>query len=206
MRRLGEPSTRSLTKDELLTSSDFTFNTGTNAGGTNFGIWGRGVRSSFSGADDALNLDGDVLTIMLGADYQQDAWRAGFTISQSDGEGDTTDETGTVDIEGNLTGIYPYLGYQATDQLSFWGMAGYATGDYELHLLDALDEPDESIRAGLSMTMLAFGARGETGIPQGSDGAGTRVCHRRTLGAHPLGCLTESQCVRRGCYPIPAWA
>ena len=49
----------------------------------------------------------------------------------SDGEGDTTDETGTVDIEGNLTGIYPYLGYQATDQLSFWGMAGYATGDYE---------------------------------------------------------------------------
>ena len=147
--------------DELLTSSDFTFNTGTNAVGANLGFWGRGVRSGFSGADNALNLDGDVLTILLGADYQQDAWHAGFTISQSVGEGDTTDEIGTVDIEGRLFGVYPYLGYQATDQLSFWGMAGYATGDYELHLLDALYDSDESIRSGLSMTMLAFGARGE---------------------------------------------
>ena len=187
---VGEPSTRSMTMDELLTSSDFTFNTGTNAVGANFGFWGRGVRSGFSGADNALNLDGDVLTILLGADYQQDAWHAGFTISQSVGEGDTTDEIGTVDIEGRLFGVYPYLGYQATDQLSFWGMAGYATGDYELHLLDALYDPDESIHAGLSMTMLAFGARGEL------------VSRREAVGLE-LAYVTDGLLVRTRSGPLP---
>ena len=185
-----EPSTRSMTKDELLTSSDFTFNTRTDTGGPHFGLWGRGVRSGFSGTDDALSLDGDVLTIMLGADYKQDAWLAGFTISQSVGEGATTDEIGTVDIEGSLIGVYPYLGYQATDQLSFWGMAGYATGDYELHLLDALDEPDESIRADLSMTMLAFGARGEL------------VSRREAVGLE-LAYVTDGLLVRTRSGPLP---
>ncbi len=187
---VGEPSTRSMTKDELLTSSNFTFNTRTDIGGPNFGLWGRGVRSSYSGVDDALSLDGDVLTIMFGTDYKQDAWHAGVTISQSVGEGATTDETGTVDIEGSLVGVYPYLGYQATDQLSFWGMTGYATGDYELHLLDALDEPDERIRAGLSMTMLAFGARGEL------------VSRREAVGLE-LAYVTDGLLVRTRSGPLP---
>ena len=138
-----------------------------------------------------------MLTIMLGTDYKQDAWLAGFTISQSVGEGTTTDEIGTVDIESSLIGVYPYLGYQATDQLSFLGIAGYATGDYELHLLDALDEPDESLRADLSMTMLAFGARGELVSRRDAVGPELAFVTDGLLVRTRSDALPWSRCVRR---------
>ena len=55
-----------------------------------------------------------------------------------------------------MTGLYPWLGYRATDRVTVWGVAGYGSGGLRL-----TPEGGPVLESGLSMAMAAAGTRGE---------------------------------------------
>ena len=138
---------------DLLTSSAFSMNRETRGGILSF--WSRGARSNFSGQDGALSLGGDVQTTMFGADYAKGPLVAGLSLSNSRGLGEYFGVTGG-QVTSSVTGLYPWLGYKATDRVTVWGVAGYGTGGM---LLTPGNGP--ALESGLSMAMAAAGTRGE---------------------------------------------
>ena len=139
---------------DLLTSSAFSFNRETRRGGI-LSFWSRGARSSFGGQQEMLGLNGDVRTTMFGGDYARGPIVAGLSLSHSRGLGEYTGVSAG-QVLSSVTGLYPWLGYRATDRITVWGVGGYGGGGL---LLTPQGGP--SIESGLSMTMAAGGTRGE---------------------------------------------
>ena len=54
------------------------------------------------------------------------------------------------------TGVYPWIGYRASDRLSFWTVAGYGAGGLSVHA-----DNSGPLKTGLSMSMAAGGTRAE---------------------------------------------
>ena len=136
-----------------LTGSSFAMNRETRGG--ILSLWSRGARSHFSGREGALSLGGDVRTTMFGADCAKGPLVAGLSLSHSRGLGEYMGTAGG-QVASSVTGLYPWLGYQATDRVTVWGVAGYGTGGLLL-------TPDSgpALGAGLSMAIAAAGTRGE---------------------------------------------
>ena len=89
-------------------------------------LWGQGALTRFQGAEDDVNLDGEVLTGLLGLDYARDRWLAGVALAYHDGDGgyrSVNDDTGG-DLDSTLITVNPYLRYALTPRLSVWGTAG----------------------------------------------------------------------------------
>ena len=59
-------------------------------------------------------------------------------------------------VASSVTGLYPWLGYKATDRVTVWGVAGYGAGGLRL-----TPEGGPALESGLSMAMAAAGTRGE---------------------------------------------
>ena len=97
-------------------------------------LWGRGALTQFSGQDTGVNINGDVLTGLLGVDYARHCWLAGMALAYHDGNGSytSTRNAGTGDLDSTLVTVNPYLRYALTDRLSVWGTLGYGTGTLEL--------------------------------------------------------------------------
>ena len=55
-----------------------------------------------------------------------------------------------------MTGLYPWLGYKATERVTVWGVAGYGAGGMML-----TPRGGPALESGLSMAMAAAGTRGE---------------------------------------------
>ena len=140
----------------LTTGSAFAL-TADMEGGSSVAVWGRGAYSGFSGQAHDVALDGEVATAMLGTDYAAGRWIAGLSLSFSEGDGTYRLDGREGALNSSMTGLYPYVGYDITDRLSAWGMAGYGRGDMTLTLLDST----EAIRTDIGLTMGAMGARGE---------------------------------------------
>ena len=139
---------------DLLTGSAFAMNRETRHGGI-LSFWSRGAQSHFAGREGALSLGGDVRTTMVGADYATGPLVAGLSLSHSRGLGEYAGVAGG-QVASSVTGLYPWLGYKATDRITVWGVAGYGAGGLLL-------TPDggPALEAGLSMAMAAAGTRGE---------------------------------------------
>ena len=148
---------------DLLTGSDFAMNRESHGGILSF--WSRGAQSRFSGREGALSLGGDVRTTMFGADYARGPVVAGLSLSNSRGLGHYAGAAGG-QVASSVTGLYPWLGYQATERVTVWGVAGYGTGGLLL-------TPDggQALESGLSMAMAAAGTRGEL-VAGGASGFG----------------------------------
>ena len=118
-------------------------------------VWSRSSRSQFSGMEDALSLDGDVRTTMLGADYSRGALTLGLSVGRTLGLGGYSGPSGGR-MSTSMTGFYPWAGYQVNDRVSVWGVTGYGTGALSL-------TPDGAgaLETGVSMAMTAVGTRGE---------------------------------------------
>ena len=150
-----------LTMPELLLASSFHLASAREPDtDSRWSLWGRGARSSFSGAEDEVALDGDVTTAMLGVDFERDSWLAGVTLARSAGEGSfrmngECDLGCTGEVESVLTGLYPYARYRASERLDLWGALGHARGDLTLSPRGV-----EVMGTGVDMSMAAFGARG----------------------------------------------
>ena len=139
---------------DLLTGSAFALNRETRHGGI-LSIWSRGAQSSFYGQEGALALDGDVRTTMVGADYATGPLVMGLSLSHSRGLGEYAGVAGG-QVASSVTGLYPWLGYKATDRMTVWGVAGYGSGGLLL-----TPEGGPALASGLSMAMAAAGTRGE---------------------------------------------
>ena len=137
-----------------LTNSAFVLNRETRHGGI-LSFWSRGARSHFAGQEGTLSLGGDVRTTMFGADYARGPVVAGLSLGHSRGLGEYGGTAGGR-VASAVTGLYPWLGYQATERVTVWGVAGYGSGGMLL-----TPEGGPGLEAGLSMAMAAAGTRGE---------------------------------------------
>ena len=118
-------------------------------------LWSRSSRSHFSGIEDALSLNGDVRTTMVGADYSRGALTVGLSVGRTLGLGGYRGTSGG-QMSTSMTGVYPWVGYQVNDRVSVWGTTGYGTG-----ALSLTPDAASALETGASMMMSAVGTRGE---------------------------------------------
>ncbi len=144
---------RTLTGRQMLMGSSFSLAAETDGGGF-AGLWGRMAQARFAGREDALSLDGDVTTGLLGADYAWGRWTSGLVVSHSIGEGGYRGDS-TGEIEATVTALTPWAGYKVTEGLSVWGAAGYGAGGLKL-----TPGGDPALKTDLGMMLAAAGARG----------------------------------------------
>ena len=152
-----------LGNDRLLQSSSFALNRATSSGGI-VSFWSRSAQSSFYGQDGALALNGDVRTSMFGADYSKGRMVTGVSLSHSRGLGRYAG-VDSGQVNSAVTGLYPWIGYKASERVTVWTVAGYGAGG--LMLNPGAGAP---IETGLSMAMAAGGGRGQ--ILGGGEGFG----------------------------------
>ena len=121
-------------------------------------LWGRGALTHFAGVDESVNLNGDVLTGLLGLDYARNRWLAGVALSYSDGDGNyrAAGNDAAGDLDSTLVSVYPYLRYALTARLSVWGALGYGAGTLRLHP----GRDQDAIETDMQMSMGALGLRG----------------------------------------------
>ena len=139
---------------DVLTGSNFALARETRHGGI-LSFWSRGAQSHFSGREGALSLGGDVRTTMFGADYAKGPLVTGLSLSHSRGLGEYTGIAGG-QVASSVTGLYPWLGYKATERVTVWGVAGYGAGGMML-----TPQGGPALESALSMAMAAAGTRGE---------------------------------------------
>ena len=166
---LEEPSPgeeRTITIAEALTTSRFTLIGKRDEAGANMALWGRGAQSHFDARAGAADLDGTLVTGMLGADYGGEDWLGGVALAWSDGEGGYREPgAGSGDVEGSLRAMIPYGSLRASDRLGLWGAAGIGSGTMTLAPEDAM-----VTEADLDWRMAAAGLRGDLSTPRGGQG------------------------------------
>ena len=142
-------TTRTITGRELLLGSSFHV-AGTGEGsGPALAAWGRVAQAGFDGehADDAgrTGVDGEVLTVVLGADadFGRLLARAAISLCEGDGSFDNAgaDVGKSGDIESTMTVVSPYARFRATERVAAWGLAGCGTGDMTIRFDDGSMAP-----------------------------------------------------------------
>ena len=103
-----------------------------------------------------------MITGIVGADAQRGRWLAGLALSVSAGEGTfeqpEAGHRGT--IESNMTGVNPYLRFEASERLSTWGLLGFGTGEMTITEAARGGRGETVTRTGIEMRLAAVGARG----------------------------------------------
>ena len=170
---------------DLLSSSSFAITSETTAGELSWSLWGEGAVSSFDGRDDTLTLEGTVTTALLGADWTgaaspssngegggEGAWRAGFLLSHSTGQGsyNGTDSSNDTDHDGGsnggkvkarLTGFFPWARRALNNRLAAWGLAGYGKGAVTVTpQREGASTDGAALKADLNLWLAAAGLRG----------------------------------------------
>ena len=145
---------------DLLMGSSFRLRLGgddAQPGAMNLTAWGRMAGTQFSGRDQAVDVDGDVLTGTLGVDGAWDRWLAGVAVSHSQGDGSFTlpEIEGTGELENSLTSLHPYLRYAVNDRLDVWGVLGYGWGNLTLKPVTG-----GTLETDTNLMMGSFGGRG----------------------------------------------
>ena len=138
---------------QVLTGSSFALNRGTKNGGV-LSVWSRSAQSRFHGREGLLALNGDVVTSTVGADYAKGRMVSGVAVAHSRGTGGYSGEHRGA-VSSAITGVYPWIGYEASERISVWTVAGYGGGGLLLS-----PEAGSPIETGLSMAMAAGGGRG----------------------------------------------
>ena len=147
-----QAGSRTMTGREVLAGSSFSLAAETDGDGV-AALWGRMAHSGFAGREGTLDLDGDVTTGLLGADFARNRWTAGLVVSRSIGEGGFRGAS-SGDIEATMTAVAPWAGYAVSDRLSVWGAGGRGTGD-----LSVKPAVGAALETELRMTLAAAGAR-----------------------------------------------
>ena len=143
----------SLRVREFLLSSSFEVPLAQNPG-PGWTAWGGAARTSFSGSDSEVSIDGDVTTATLGVDRAWDRVLLGLALARSTGEGSYGSGDMRGDLKSSITSAHPYLRFSLSDRLSAWTLLGYGKG--ELTLTHGAGEE----RTDIEMKMAALGARG----------------------------------------------
>ena len=151
-------------RGDALTGSAFSLNREMRHGGV-LSFWSNGSHSHFDGRDGSLSLNGAVRSMMFGFDYAKGPLVTGLTLSHSRGLGKYADiDNGQ--LASSVTGLYPWLGYKATNRITVWGVVGYGAGGLLL-----TPAGGSALKSGLTMAMAASGTRGEL-VAKGAGGFG----------------------------------
>ncbi|MYE06502.1 MAG: hypothetical protein F4Y04_04650, partial [Chloroflexi bacterium] len=142
----------SLSTRGLLAGTAFSF-TDESSSGSRVSVWGRGAISQFNGRTGTVSIDGEVDTLMLGADWSWDSWITGVLFSHSRGDGEWRGED-EGRVASTLNGLWPYGRYRYSQALSLWGLAGYGQGE-----MDLKPEGRTSMEADIDLMMGAAGLR-----------------------------------------------
>ena len=176
---------RALTGRDFLTGTSFSLTGGTAQ--TGYGsLWGRGALSSFDGREGALSLNGEVQSVMLGADYARERATVGLMVTHARGAGEYRSPESGGEVESRLTGLYPYGRYEAGRRVELWAVAGYGAG--ELVLTPEGQGPmttDTELMlgaVGLRGVALAAPAGGGVELAVKSDALAVRTTSERTRG------------------------
>ena len=158
-----------LTLSQVLSAgTSFNFTQGTGADG-GMSLWGRGWASGYEGETVGVEVDGEVSTGMLGADYAQRDWIVGVVGMYSEGEGDFLEAGQLTQKEADLTTMIPWVAMEFEGGIRLRGAAGYGSGEVRLN------RPGASVSEGsLDWRMLNAGLRKNlTELPeQGGFGLG----------------------------------
>ena len=157
-------NTRGISGREMLTGSSFLLSTGSAEGGLG-ALWGRGAVSSFDGRQDEVDLDGEVVSGLVGADWTHGRTTLGLAMAHSRGEGAYQGPSGDGEIETTLTGLYPWGRYELNDRLSVWGVTGYGTG-----ALTLTPEGLAPFETDTDLAMVSMGSRGVVRTPPADGG------------------------------------
>ena len=154
-----EPKTRTMTAEELILDSAFELGAGGENGAPAWSAWGNFSTGRFEADVDAVTLQGDVTTGILGTDVSRDSWLAGLALSSSKGDG--TFRMNATDrpegrIDSTLTAIHPYARFELTERLDVWALGGFGRGTMTIN-----DHPAKPIETDIGMTMGAIGTRGK---------------------------------------------
>ena len=164
----GEDSpAREVSMGELLLSSSFHMASaggGEGSGSGRWSLWGRGARSSFSGGEGELSLEGDVATGIAGADFESGRTLVGVALAWSAGEGSYTASGARGGLDAALASAHPYLRYAVSERLSAWTVLGLGRGELTLE-----PEGAERVETDISLEMAAAGVRGELAQVAGLD-------------------------------------
>ena len=114
--------------------------------GTEKGPWGQAFSREFSGSGVEGRLRGGLTG--LDTDVNEDLV-AGMAIATGEAEG-TFDE---YELEGQLTGAYPYLRWESGPELVLWGTAGAASGRIKIR------KDDLDTTARMRSRLIAVGSR-----------------------------------------------
>ena len=145
---------RAVSGREVLLGSSFALTGG--SAETGFGaLWGRASVSGFDGREGDLEVDGEVTSALLGADWSRGGATAGLAVAHSRGDGSYRSPGGDGEAESTLTGVYPYGRYALNRTLSVWGVAGLGRGTLTLE-----PEGGARIETDLELAMGAVGLRG----------------------------------------------
>ncbi|MCY3822199.1 MAG: autotransporter outer membrane beta-barrel domain-containing protein, partial [Gammaproteobacteria bacterium] len=129
----GTHTAQSATLLSLVMGSSFTYTRNEDGRGGALGFWGRGAHTTFNGRDGALDLDGEVGTALLGADYAKGDWLAGIALTRSFAAGGYANpENGSGAVESTLTAAIPYAAWDASERIDLWGAAGRGAGHMTL--------------------------------------------------------------------------
>ncbi len=155
-----------VTGEALVESSSLGFTPESEGAGPRLAFWGQGSLSSFRGKEEDLSLAGDITTLLLGADWTGQRWRAGAALTQSWGRGSYGGEGDSADGEINsiLTGVFPYGRYALTPRLGIWSAAGYGWGQ-----LSFQPDGEDEFTPSTTMAMTAAGLDGVL-LDGGSEG------------------------------------
>ena len=157
---------RTMTVGEALAASRFTLTGERDEAGASVALWGRGAQSRFDARAGATDLDGTLMTGLLGADYGGEDWLGGVALAWSDGEGGYREPgAGSGELEASLGAVIPYASLRASERLGLWGAAGYGAGTMTL-----TPEGGTATQADLDWSMVAAGLRGELLAPRGASG------------------------------------
>ena len=166
---------RTMDGRELLLGSSFALTSRTADGGS-AAFWGRGAVTRFEGREDGTDVDGEVTTALLGADWSPgsgpgQAGRAtmGLILGHSRGEGGYRAASGGGTVSSTLTGLYPWGRYALSERVSVWGVAGFGEGTLALTPENVDGTRQATLRADLDLMMGALGLRG-TLLDGGGDG------------------------------------
>ena len=149
-RQRRDAATKSLTREQLLLDSSFSFSSGEAGPGTAaFGAWGHVAIGSFDAEEDDVTVDGEVRTGLIGADLEWDRAMAGLILSHSRGDGAFKGENSLGgEYESTLTGVYPYARVGLTESVAVWGLVGGGSGELTLRSGGMVIETDQSMRVG----------------------------------------------------------
>ena len=170
-------STGSFNLKQLLGTSAFRLRLTEDGSGTAPGcltLWGQGDYLNLSsGASQALDWDGDLVTGQVGADaLLRPDLLAGLAVSWSEGAFDYTDDTEGKPFSGDygsrMVSVHPYVTWWSPIGLDLWATGGYGRGEIEI-----VDEQAGTYTSDTTLRLGSVGASGPLLIGDALIGRGT---------------------------------